>query len=89
METAQLSNTRLLSLSTRDIAEELYRCYGIEASPTFISAVTDSINDDVEQWRNRPLEDMYVVVFCDGFHLKVREEGKGDYQVPLRRHGGR
>lgn len=63
-------------MSTRDIAEELYRCYGIEASPTFISEVTDSINEDVRQWRNRPLEEMYMVMFCDGFHLKVRQDGK-------------
>ncbi|MBI3260245.1 MAG: transposase, partial [Ignavibacteriae bacterium] len=63
-------------MSTRDIADELYRAYGIEASATFISEVTDSIIDDVEQWRNRPLDALYPIAFFDGFHLKVRENGK-------------
>ena len=63
-------------MSTRDIADELYRAYGIEASATFISDVTDSIIDDVEQWRNRPLDSLYPIAFFDGFHLKVRENGK-------------
>lgn len=63
-------------MSTRDIAQELYRAYGIEASPTFISDVTDSILEDVRQWRNRPLDAVYPIAFFDGFHLNVRENGK-------------
>jgi putative transposase len=63
-------------MSTRDIARELNRAYGIDASPTFISDVTDSIVADVEQWRARPLDAVYPVAFFDGIHLKVREGGK-------------
>ena len=63
-------------MSTRAIADELYRGYGIEASASFISDVTDSIIDDVEEWRHRPLETLYPVAFFDGFFLKVRENRK-------------
>lgn len=63
-------------MSTRDIADELYRAYGIEASASFISEVTDSILEDVKQWRNRPLEAVYPIAFFDGFRLNVRENGK-------------
>jgi putative transposase len=63
-------------MSTRDIAKELNRAYGIDASPAFISDVTDSIVADVEQWRARPLDAVYPVAFFDGIHLKVRESGK-------------
>ncbi|MCA6379694.1 MAG: transposase, partial [Cytophagales bacterium] len=59
-------------MSTRDIEQELYRAYGIHASPTFISEVTDSILEDVRQWRNRPLDTVYPIAFFDGFHLNVR-----------------
>jgi putative transposase len=63
-------------MSTRDIAAELERAYGIEVSHTFISEVTDSIIEDVKQWRNRPLDAVYTAAFFDGFHLSVRENGK-------------
>ena len=63
-------------MSTRDIAAELQRAYGIDASPSFISDVTDSIVEDVRQWRNRPLDAVYPVAFFDGFRLNVRENGK-------------
>ena len=63
-------------MSTRDIAAELHRAYGIDASPTFISDVTDSILEDVRQWRNRPVDAVYPVVFFDGFRLNVRDNGK-------------
>jgi len=63
-------------MSTRDIEQELYRAYGINASPTFISEVTDSILEDVRQWRNRPLDAIYPVLFLDGFRLNVRDNGK-------------
>lgn len=63
-------------MSTRDIANELWRAYGIEASATFISEVTDTIIDDVQAWRNRPLDPLYPIAFFDGFHLNVRDNGK-------------
>lgn len=63
-------------MSTRDIADELHRAYGIDASPTFISDVTDSILEDVKQWRNRPVDAVYPVAFFDGFRLNVRDNGK-------------
>jgi putative transposase len=63
-------------MSTRDIAAELERAYGIDASPTFISDVTDSILEDVKQWRNRPVDAVYPVAFFDGFRLNVRDNGK-------------
>jgi len=63
-------------MSTRAIADELYRAFGIEASASFISDVTDSIINDVEDWRHRPLEALYPVAFFDGFFLKVRENRK-------------
>ena len=40
-----------------------------------ISRVTDAVLDDVKAWRQRPLDDVYPVVFLDAFVLKIRDGG--------------
>ena len=75
-------------MSTRNIAAELQHAYGIDASATFISSVTDSILEDVKQWRNRPVDAVYPIAFFDGFHLNVREKWQSYHQMSLRRFGG-
>jgi putative transposase len=47
----------------------------VEVSADLISAVTDSVKDDVLEWQNRPLEKMYPVVFFDALRVKIRDEG--------------
>jgi transposase-like protein len=62
-------------ISTRDIQDHLHQLYGIDISPAFISAVTDKILPLVREWQNRPLCEVYAVVFLDAIHYKVRSEG--------------
>jgi putative transposase len=40
-----------------------------------ISRVTDAVVEDVRAWQQRPLEDVYPVVFLDCLVLKIREGG--------------
>ena len=40
-----------------------------------ISKVTDAVMDDVRAWAQRPLEDVYPIVFLDCLVLKIREGG--------------
>jgi transposase-like protein len=49
-------------VSTRDIQEMLHELYGIEVSPTTISAVTDKVWSLVEAWQNRALSAVYPIV---------------------------
>ena len=42
-------------LSTRDIQTTLEDLYGVEISPTTISAITDKVWSLVESWQNRAL----------------------------------
>ena len=63
-------------MSTRDITDHLYNIYGIEASPTLISGLTDKILPMVQEWQNRPLELVYPIVFMDAIHYKVRQDSK-------------
>lgn len=59
--------------STRDIQAQLLEWYGVEVSPTLISNVTEAVMDEVRQWQNRPLEEVYPIVYVDCLVLKVRE----------------
>jgi len=63
-------------VSTRDIQDHLRELYGVDVSPAFVSDVTDKIMPLVRQWQNRPLCEVYAVVFLDAIHYKVRCEGQ-------------
>lgn len=63
-------------MTTRDIKTHLENLYGIEASPELISRITDKILPLISEWQNRPLEEIYGVVFMDAIHYKVRSEGR-------------
>lgn len=63
-------------MSTRDIAQHLEDIYGIEASPTFISNITDRIIPLIKEWQNRPLDTVYPIIFMDAIHYNVRHEGR-------------
>jgi putative transposase len=62
-------------LSTRDIEAHLKEIYGVNVGRDLISRVTDSVMEDVRAWQQRPLDDVYPVVFLDALVLKIRESG--------------
>lgn len=62
-------------MSIREIQGHLRELYGIDVSPDLISAVTDSVLEEVTEWQNRPLEALYALIFFDAIRIKVRDEG--------------
>src|SRR5215469_15341504 len=64
-----------LGLSTKAIQENLKEIYNVDVSPELISRVTDEVKGLVEEWRSRPLEPMYPVVFLDALRVPIRDEG--------------
>jgi putative transposase len=62
-------------LSVRDIEAHLREIYGVSVGRDLISRVTDAVMEDVRGWQQRPLEDVYPVVFLDCLVLKIREGG--------------
>jgi putative transposase len=62
-------------LSVRDIEAHLHEIYGVKVGRDLISRVTDAVMDDVRAWQQRPLDDVYPVVFLDCLVLKIREGG--------------
>ena len=62
-------------MTTRQISETLEDIYGFEASEGFISDVTDKLLPQIEYWQNRPLSDVYPVLYIDAIHYSVRDNG--------------
>lgn len=63
-------------MSYPDIRKHLQEIYGIELSQGALTAITDRIIPEIKEWQNRPLENVYAVVWLDAMHFKVREAGK-------------
>ena len=63
-------------MSTRDIEEQVREVYGFDVSPTTISRITDRMTEDILVWQNRPLEEVYCIVWMDGIVFKVREDSR-------------
>ncbi len=63
-------------MTTADIESHMRELYDIEISDSTISRITDKILPIVKEWQERPLEDIYAVVFMDAIHYHVRNEGR-------------
>lgn len=62
-------------MTTRQISETIEDIYGFEISEGFISDLTDKILPQIEDWQNRPLDEVYPILYIDDIHYSVRDEG--------------
>jgi len=60
-------------MTVRDIQNHLKNIYGVDASPTLISNITDKIIPVIREWQSRPLQEVYAMVFLDAIHYKVKQ----------------
>lgn len=63
-------------MTTRDIQAHLEEIYCVEVSPTLISQVTQAVQEEVALWQNRPLDEIYPIVYLDAIRVKVRQDGR-------------
>ena len=61
-------------MTVRDIQSHVQEFYGLEVSASLIAQITDKIIDLAKEWHNRPLENLYPIVFFDAIHYKVPSE---------------
>jgi putative transposase len=61
-------------MSISDIKIQIQELYGAEISESLISRVTDNITDEVRSWQNRPLEEVYTIVYFDALVVKVKQD---------------
>lgn len=62
-------------MTTRDIESHVEDIYGFSISASQVSAITDKIIPQINEWQTRPLEAVYPVVFLDAIHYHVRQDG--------------
>ena len=56
-------------LTTRDISEVMETIYGSHYSK---STISKSFYEQMDAWRNRPLDDHYLAFYIDGLHVKLK-----------------
>jgi len=65
-----------LGNSYSQIADHIEDMYGVHFSKPAITAVTDKLISKLEEWKKRPLNEIYPFIYLDAIHYKVREEGR-------------
>ncbi|CAH2559795.1 IS256 family transposase [Cardinium endosymbiont of Oedothorax gibbosus] len=63
-------------MSYKSIAVHVEEIYDHKVSAAEISSITDSLLPIINEWRNRPLQSVYPIVFMDGIFFKVKEDGR-------------
>ena len=63
-------------MTTRQISETIEDIYGFEVSDGMVSDITDRLLPQIEEWQNRPLDEVYPVVFIDAVHFSVRDNSQ-------------
>ena len=71
----QILSMYSLGNSVSDIQQQLQQIYGLEYSAGSISMVTERVMEELLSWQQRPLASMYVIVYLDAIHFKIREDG--------------
>lgn len=60
-------------LTTGEISAHFAEIYGASVSKETISRITDKVVAEMNEWTNRPLDAVYVAMFIDAIHVKVRD----------------
>ncbi|MFF1615901.1 IS256 family transposase [Amycolatopsis sp. NPDC058278] len=60
-------------MTTGEISAHFAEIYGAAVSKETISRITDKVVAEMQEWANRPLDAVYVAVFIDAIHVKVRD----------------
>jgi transposase-like protein len=50
--------------------------YDMDISHDTLSSITERIMPQIKEWQNRPLDELYCIVWMDAIHYKVKEQGK-------------
>lgn len=60
-------------LTTGEVSAHLAEVYGASVSRETVSKITDTILEEMHEWLNRPLEQVYAAVFIDAIVVKIRD----------------
>jgi len=60
-------------LTTGEVSAHFAEVYGAKVSKDTISRISDKVVEEMAEWRNRPLDRVYPVIFIDAIVVKVRD----------------
>jgi transposase-like protein len=60
-------------LTTGEVSAHFDEVYGAKVGKDTISRITEVVSQQMEEWRNRPLDRVYPVMFIDAIVVKVRD----------------
>jgi transposase-like protein len=60
-------------LTTGEIAAHFAEVYGARVGKDTVSRITEAVVEQMTEWRNRPLDRVYPVMFIDAIMVKVRD----------------
>ena len=60
-------------LTTGEISAHFVEVYGASVSRETVSKITDQVLEEMTAWMNRPLDEVYPVLFIDAIVVKVRD----------------
>lgn len=63
-------------MTTRDLEDHLHDLYGVEASASTISTITNKVMPLVEAWQNRPWAALYPISYLDAIYSHLRKDHK-------------
>ena len=63
-------------MSNRDIESHMRKIYGLEVSAEMVTRITDKILPIAKEWQNRPLNELYPIIYLDGIVFNVNKDGQ-------------
>ena len=62
-------------MSNKVIHDQIEETYGVKISPDMVTAITDKIIPEIQEWKQRQLNEQYAIVFVDTTYFSVKENG--------------
>jgi putative transposase len=69
-------------MSQKRVGQVFETLTGTQASPSTVSKVYHTLEDEYKAWKERPLEERYVYAFADGTYFSVIYNGEG-HKMPI------
>ena len=63
-------------MTISEINAHLEEIYGLTFSASQISRITDRVFEEIDNWKNRPLQKCYPFVFMDAIYFNIKSNGK-------------
>lgn len=62
-------------MTIRNISKHVQDIYGFSVSESLVSQITNKILPTITEWQNRPLKEIYPIIFLDAIHYNAKQDG--------------